>query len=89
MANQIPELRDLLSHHMLNTPYDTSSNKPERWLTDHLVEQVIDWEIGTTSTEKLMAVFDQHKSQLGTFDLLLWIQSKVDEGEYSDPFEED
>ena len=83
------ELKNLLSHHIQDTPYDPSSVHSERWLIDHLVEQVIDWEIGTTSTDKLMAVFDQHRDQLGSFDLVRWIESKVAEGTHGDPWNEE
>ena len=85
MANH-SELKSLLSHHMRGSPYDPSDTSPERWLIDHLVEQVIDWEIGTTPTDKLVAVFEQHKKDLDSFDLLRWIESKVAEGIYSDPW---
>lgn len=79
------ELKSLLSHHLSQTPYNPDDTSESRWLVDHLVEQVIDWEIGTTNTNKLRAIFSTHKSALGSFDILEWLQSKHEEGEYADP----
>jgi hypothetical protein len=89
MANQIPELKDLLSYGLNDRPYDRSSADSDRWLIDHLVEQFIDWEIGTTSSRDLKIAFDQHKARLGDFDLLSFIEEKAAEGEYAKDWADD
>lgn len=88
MAQPSQELKDILSHYMLGSPYDPSSVHSERWLIDHLVEMTCDFEIGTTSYDDLKRIFDQHKDQLNGFDLQHWIESKVAEGVYDDPYED-
>lgn len=82
----IPELRDLLANSITGNAYTNDSHDSDRWLVDHLVEQVRDWESGSTSTEKLLQVFEQEKPRLGGFEILPWIESKVDEGYYDDPW---
>lgn len=87
MSNDvIPELKNLLSQATLGHPYDPSSVQREKFLIEHLSEQVRQWETGEMTYEELTNTFAEH--DLGTFDLDLWIQSKADEGVYFSPFED-
>ncbi|MDQ2066750.1 hypothetical protein Q9295_10205 [Xinfangfangia sp. CPCC 101601] len=80
MADVIPELKDLLSHHLLGTPYDPTSTQRERFVIDHLAHETRLWETGGNTDEELKAIFGQH--DLGQFDLEQWIESKVASGDY-------
>ncbi len=82
MNDLIPELKDLLSHHLLDSPYDPESRHREKFLIDHLAFLVRQWEVGDISLEELVASF--RSEPLGNFDILSWIQSKTDEGEYAE-----
>lgn len=85
MADVAEELYDLLSHHLLGSPYDPRSVHPERFLIDHLVEQVRWWEVGSVTYPELRSTFSEH--DLKGFSLDRWIASKADEGEYYLPEE--
>lgn len=76
----IPELRNLLSHHLLGHPYDRSSNVPENALINHLSEAMIGFEVGDYNVNELRAIFRQH--QIPGFDLDQWLQRQVDRGVY-------
>jgi hypothetical protein len=77
---ELYELETLLSDQLTQSAYDRSSKQPERFLIDHLVEQVQDWGIGRISTQELRAAFSEH--DLGNFNIDQWISTKVAEGVY-------
>lgn len=84
MSKNHSELKDLestLAHQMLSSSYDRKSTHPERFLIDHLVEQVQAWGVGEVSIEELRATFLEH--DIGNFDIDQWIATKVEEGVYS------
>lgn len=83
MSHAQRELKDLLSHHMLEHPYDPDSTLRENFVIDHLVEEVLNYEVGDNSYQELKAIFRQQDT--GTFDFDKWMQSKVDSGEYFPP----
>lgn len=85
MADVAEELYDLLAHHLLGSPYDPRSVHEERFLIDHLVEQVRWWELGSVTYAELKSTFSAH--DLKGFDLDRWIVSKAEEGEYFLPEE--
>lgn len=81
MSKPTDQLADLLSQHMLGQPYDPSSVHDERFVIDHLIEEVMGYESGMNSYQELKAIFGQHNT--GTFDLDQWLQAQVDAGEYN------
>lgn len=85
MADVAEELYDLLSHHLLGSPYDPRSVHPERFLIDHLVEQVRWWELGSLTYAELRSIFSEH--DLKGFSLASWIAQKASEDEYELPEE--
>lgn len=74
------ELQDTLSHHMLGHPYDPASRTREKFVIDHLSEALSGFSLGDYSLSELDAIFSQHDT--GQFDLLLWMQSKVEAGHF-------
>lgn len=85
MADVAEELYDLLAHHLLGSPYDPRSLHDERFLIDHLVEQLRWWEVGSITYEELRSIFSAH--DLKGFSLDLWIAQKAAEDEYELPEE--
>ena len=83
----IEDLKSILSMELLSAAYDGTSSSTEIDLIKSLVWQVKLWEHGSMSTEDLERSFSRH--DLGNFDLLFWIQSNVDAGEYMWPDDDD
>ena len=80
MPNPTDQLADLLSQHMLGHPYDPDSLHDEKFVIDHLIEEVMAYEGGMNTYQELKAIFSQHNT--GTFDLDQWLQVQVDAGVY-------
>lgn len=76
-------LSEVLSQAILGHPYDRNSTAPENFLIDHLVESVLDFEIGERSFDELRSQF--YREDLGTFDFDSWFNEQVSEGTYVPP----
>lgn len=74
------DLKEVLSEHFFGHPYDPNSIHEERFRIDRLIEVLEGWELGDYSDEELV----RHFRVLGPkdFDVMLWMQSKADEGVY-------
>jgi hypothetical protein len=80
------DLYDLLSHHMLGTKYDPDSLHEERFVIDHLVQEVRMWEMGSNDYSELRAIFAEQNT--GQFNLDHWIASNAaNDGHYELPDE--
>lgn len=76
-------LTDVLSQALLGHSYDRKSTAPENFLIDHLVESVLDFEIGEMSFDDLRAQF--YREDLGPFDFDSWFNEQVTQGTYVPP----
>jgi hypothetical protein len=79
-------LPDLLSQALSGSPYAPSSTLPETFLIDHLVESVMDFEVGEITFDQLREQF--YAQRLGNFDFDSWFAQWVDEGTYAYPEQE-
>jgi hypothetical protein len=79
------ELKSILSHSMTNSDYDPKSTQRERFVIDHLVEEVRNWEQGTNTYAELRAIFAEQ--DVGNFSLDHWIASIADQDIYDLPDE--
>lgn len=79
----IKELENILSHSMTQSEYDPKSTQRERFVIDHLVEQVHSYASGEITFAELQAIFSEQNT--GNFSLDHWMKSKVDEGSFSEP----
>ncbi len=80
MSEPSAELRDLLSQVLLESSYDPSSLHREKFLIDHLVEKLEEWETGDITRADLDQTFARHLGD--TFDLGAFMDRMVAAGEY-------
>lgn len=78
--NPTEDLREELSHHLMQTPYDPDSTHREKFLIDHLKEVVDDWSIGDLSYDEMIREFQGEN--LGNFDIHQWLREMSEEGHY-------
>lgn len=76
-ANELP---DLLSHHLLGTPYNPDSTQRENFRIQHLTTIVRDWEVGEASFDEVLREFD--REPIGTFDARHWFAQQEANGDY-------
>ncbi len=80
-TDQTRELRATLNSLLLGTPNAPSYATPEAHQIDLLIDTMSGYEIGTYNTQEVVDIYKANP--VPGFDVLLWIQSKVDEGVYS------
>ena len=85
--DQTRELRSILNTLLSGTPENSSGSTEEYHQVNLLVGTISGYEVGDYDTSEVKEIFAANP--VPGFDVLLWIQSKVDEGVYSHPTEID
>lgn len=78
-GDPVDDLRNLLSYKMLGHT-NLTGYEPEAAQIDFLCDIVRGWGMGDYSIEDIKLAFKKHP--IPDFDILSWIQSKVDSGDY-------
>lgn len=80
----VDELRTLLTYKFLGYR-ELNGSEPEAARIDFLCEIVRGWEHGAQTLDDIKAAF--RKYPVPDFDILLWMQSKADSGDYTSPIQ--
>lgn len=86
-SDQTRELRSTLNTLLLGSPVSPSVSTPESHQIDLLIDTMSGYESGTYNTSEVSDIFAANP--VPGFDVLLWIESKVAEGVYSEQTEID
>lgn len=81
MSEAVADLKDLLSTELLGKSWDPQDFSQERWLMEHLVEQVRSMEIGDADLEEVRAEFERHGLATSLFDP--WFAQQVELDRYA------